>query len=189
MECDVKKSAFGEEGSVLIIALLIMVLLTVVGLSVTRTTDTDIQIAKNDQFHKTAFLNADSGVYTAPKFISTSIDDGACPPEANPPFRYLVSSNAFYRQLMGYDAYDGGTRDLELNFTNLPISVDVNRTGQQTIAGGGVEFASGAEGIGVGSAGGVAIFFDMDSLGQGPNASVSNVGAVYRKVVGVVGGL
>jgi hypothetical protein len=186
---DNKRYLPGEEGSVLIIALLIMVLLTVVGLSVTATTDTDIQIAKNDQFHKTAFLNADSGVYTTPKFISTSIDDGACPPETTPPFRYLVSSDSFYRQVMGFDAWDGGTRDLQLTFTSYPVDVDVNRTGQQSIAGGGVEFASGAEGIGVGSAGGVAIFFDVDSLGNGPKSSQSNVGAMYRKVVGVAGGL
>jgi hypothetical protein len=182
-----KRPALGQDGSVLIIALLIMVLLTVVGLSVTRTTDTDIQIAKNDQFHKTAFFNADSGIYTTPKLISLCVDNAAEQTVAN--ITYKVSANAFYRQVMGFDAYDGGTRDLEFSLAGFAVNVDVNRTGQQNLAGGGVEFASGAEGVGVGSGGGVAIFYDMDSLGNGPSNSESNVGAVYRKVVGVGGGL
>jgi hypothetical protein len=67
--------------------------------------------------------------------------------------------------------------------------VDVNRTGTKNLPGGGTEFASGAEGIGVGSAGGVAIFYDVDSFGSGPNSSLSRITAVYRKVVGVAGGI
>lgn len=183
---DAKQTKVGEEGSVLIIALLIMVLLTVVGLSVTRTTDIDIQIAKNDQFHKTAFFNADSGVYTTPKLISLCMDNGAEQSLTN--INYLGTAGTFYREIMGYDAHDASS-DIGFSLGGFGVSVDVNRTGQQNLAGGGVEFASGAEGVGVGSAGGIAIFFDMDSFGNGPDASLSNVGALYRKVVGVGGGL
>ena len=76
-----------------------------------------------------------------------------------------------------------------LRSADFSIDVDVNRTRVQHLAGGGVEFASGAEGIGVGSAGGVAIFYALDSLGNGPASSVSDIGGVYRKVIGVPGGL
>jgi hypothetical protein len=185
MEHD-KRPAHGEDGSVLIVALLIMVLLTVVGLSVTRTTDIDIQIAKNDQFHKTAFFNADSGVYTTPKLISLCMDNSAEQNVAN--ISYLGTAGTFYREIMGYDVHDAAS-DIQFSLGVFAVNVDVNRTGQQNLAGGGVEFASGAEGVGVGSGGGVAIFYDMDSLGNGPSNSESNVGAVYRKVVGVGGGL
>jgi hypothetical protein len=68
-------------------------------------------------------------------------------------------------------------------------TVDVNRTHTQNLPGGGTEFASGAEGIGVGSAGGVAIFYDIDSFGTGPDSAQSRITAVYRKVVGVAGGM
>jgi len=185
---NLKTAVNSEDGSVLIIALLIMVLLTVVGLSVTRTTDTDIQIAKNDQFHKTAFFNADSGVYTTPKLISLCMDNGAEQTVTN--ITYLGTAGTFYQEIMGYVGHDTAS-DLGFSLGGLVpnVKVDVNRTGQQNIAGGGVEFASGAEGVGVGSAGGVAIFYDLDSLGNGPNASLSEVEAAYRKVVGVGGGL
>ena len=182
----VKRPVVGQDGSVLIIALLIMVLLTVVGLSVTRTTDIDIQIAKNDQFHKTAFFNADSGVYTTPKLISLCMDNGAEQSVTN--ITYLGTAGTFYREIMGYNPHDTAS-DIQFSLGGFAVNVDVNRTGQQNLAGGGVEFASGAEGVGVGSAGGVAIFYDMDSLGNGPNASLSEVVAAYRKVVGVGGGL
>ena len=181
-----KRPLVEQNGSVLIIALLIMVLLTVVGLSVTRTTDIDIEIAKNDQYHKTAFFNADSGVYTTPKLISLCMENGA---EQNVPnISYVGSPGTFYREIMGYDAHDAAS-DLRFSLGGFAVNVDVNRTGQQNLAGGGVEFASGAEGVGVGSGGGVAVFFDLDSLGNGPNGSLSDVEATYRKVIGVVGGL
>ena len=69
------------------------------------------------------------------------------------------------------------------------VDTDIERAGQQTLAGGGAEFASGAEGIGVGSTGGVALLFAVDSFGDGPRSSHSNIEADYRKVVGTPGGL
>lgn len=49
-----------EQGSVLVIALTILVLLTLMGISVTRTSDIDIQIAKNEQEFVKEFYVADS---------------------------------------------------------------------------------------------------------------------------------
>jgi len=50
----------GEQGSVLIIALIILVLLTLIGISATTTSDIDIQIAKNEQEYVKEFYVADS---------------------------------------------------------------------------------------------------------------------------------
>ncbi|MFH1092352.1 MAG: hypothetical protein V1742_12365, partial [Pseudomonadota bacterium] len=83
--------------------------------------------------------------------------------------------------------YDNGTLDIQFTLGSNNVNVDVNRTGQQTLVGGGAEFASGAEGIGGGAS--VAVYFAMDSTGSGPYNASSNVSANYRKVVGVPGGL
>ena len=187
--------AKNEEGSVLVVALLILVLLTIIGISATTTTNIELQIAGNEKFHKIAFYHADSGVYTIPKIISTCIDSGS---EINigsgttePDISYSTgsSSTLFYGQVMGYDTYDGGTKDIEFTLSGFDVVVDVRRDRVETLAGGGAEFAAGAEGIGAGSGGGVAIYYEMDSFGDGPANSISNVSAVYRKVVGVPGGL
>jgi hypothetical protein len=175
-----------ERGSVLVIALLMLVFLTLIGISATTTTQIEIQIARNEAFHKEAFFNADSGVYATPKIIRRTMDDGVQPAYAG--VNYLDAAGIFYREVMGYNTNDT-TKDIRLAIGGFNVDVDVQRVRQQIVAGGGAEFAAGAEGIGVGATGGVAIIYAMDSLGAGPVSSQSNVLGEYRYLPGVAGGL
>ena len=181
-----------EDGFVLIVALFVLILLTIMGISATNTSIIDIQISQNDKAYKIAFYNADGGVYPTVKLISQSINAGAAISGTDlGTINYLArpagDTTDFFSQVMGYDAYDAGTLDIQFALGNNNVNVDVNRTGQKTLVGGAAEFASGAEGIGGGSS--VAAFFAVDSFGSGPYNANSNVGANYRKVVGVPGGL
>lgn len=181
-----------EDGFVLIVALFVLILLTIIGISATSTTTIDLQISQNDKASKIAFYNADGGVYPTVKLISQSINAGAAiSGGALGTISYLTrpsgDTTSFFNQVMGYDAYDAGTLDIQFNLGIYSVNVDVNRTGQKTLVGGGAEFASGAEGIGGGTS--VAAYFAVDSFGSGPTGANSNVGANYRKVVGVPGGL
>jgi len=55
-----------EDGSVLVIALIILVLLTLLGISATTTSQIEIQIAENERSHKIAFYAAEAaGAYVA----------------------------------------------------------------------------------------------------------------------------
>ena len=175
-----------QEGSALIIALLIMVMLTIMGLAVTSTTEIDVQISKNDQFHKRAFYNADSGIYATPKVITECLTEGSEVTISG--VTYLGSGGSFFEEIMGFDPHDAD-KDLRFVLSGFNVDVDVNRTGQYNLVGGGVEFGSGAEGIGVGSAGGVAILYEMDSTGNGPAGSQAAIVAHYRKIIGMPGGL
>jgi hypothetical protein len=187
-----------EEGSIAIIAaLLILAVLTLLGVTATNTTTVELAIAANHQFHKIAFYNADSGLYGTPKIISRVVNTSAPVPLGGATavgMSYLAptDSTIFYRQVMGYQGYDGGTEDISLIPGGIDTRVDVRRDRAVNIAGGSAEFASGAEGVGAGVAGGVAVFFELRSNAQGPPAyspSISILGAEYRKVVGVAGGL
>lgn len=175
-----------EEGSLMVVALLILVILTLIGMTATTTTQMEVRIAGNQQSHRIAFNHADSGIYTTPKLISSAFDLGIEPSSSE--ITYLGSSGTFYREVMGYDLHDSD-RDIRFSLSQMEVEVDVNRLGQEILPGGGAEFASGAEGVGVGSAGGVAIVFNIDSLGDGPASCISNLEAVYRKIVGTPGGL
>ncbi|UCG66627.1 MAG: pilus assembly PilX N-terminal domain-containing protein [Deltaproteobacteria bacterium] len=175
-----------EEGSILVIGLIMLAFLTILGIAATRTSQIEIQVAGNDEYHKIAFYSSDSGIYTTPKLISAAIDNGTV--QNVDSGSYTPNDGSFYREVLGFDAWDSAT-DIQFIMGDFDANVDVNRTGQQSLPGGGTEFASGAEGIGVGSAGGVAIFYDVDSFGTGPNSAQSRITAVYRKVVGVAGGL
>lgn len=178
-----------QRGSVMVVALIILALLTIIGISATTTSEIDIQIAGNMKAYEIAFHHADSGVYSTPKVISACLDTGTQPdlPSATY-FESVSGTSEFYREVMGYKEYDTD-RDIGFTLSGYPVKVDVKRTGQKNLAGGGVEFASGAEGAGAGSSGGVAVFYALDSLGEGPNSARSNVVAQYRKVLGVSGGL
>jgi Tfp pilus assembly protein PilX len=175
-----------SEGSITVVALLILVVLTIIGVGATTTAEIELQIAGNQRFNLIAFENADSGVYVTPKLISACIeynDD-----QSFTDVTYLGSPGTFYREIMGFDPHDSDS-DVRFVVTGSNVDVDVNRLGVQYITGGSIEFGSGSEGVGVGSPGGIAIFYDIDSFGEGPGSSQANVAGIYRKLVGVPGGL
>jgi hypothetical protein len=197
-----------EDGSVLIIAVLFMIVLTLIGTAAMNTGTIEVQIAANEKSHKIAFQNADSGIYTTPKFISACIDAGSeNVPLATAPGIFLrplgnptgwvgmgaTTDGTFYRKMMGYSPYspldppDTAT-DLRMEIDSNPVEVDVRWLRSETLEGGGAEYATGAEGLG-GSGGSSSVIYSENSFGQGPADSASNVGAIYRKVIGVPGGL
>jgi hypothetical protein len=177
-----------QEGSALAIALLILVFLTILGLSGTTISTIEVQIAANDKFQRIAFYRADSGIYSTPKFIRETMEEGSNP--TNSSITYLqAGTDLFYRQIMGFDTYDSGASDFAYVLSGTTIQVDVRRTRVEQIAGGGAEFGAGAEGVGGGTVGGVAIYYTIDSLGFGPASAISNLEGEYRLVPGVAGGL
>jgi hypothetical protein len=50
-----------DEGSVIVAAMLILVLLTIIGIAATSTSRTELNITSNTQLHKMAFFTAESG--------------------------------------------------------------------------------------------------------------------------------
>ena len=66
-----KEIITNEEGSVLIVALVILVLITIMGLTVTRNADIDIQIAKNEREYVQEFYTADSAWREAIQWLDT----------------------------------------------------------------------------------------------------------------------
>ena len=51
-----------EQGSVLVLAMVMLVVLTIIGIAATRTSTTELRIAGNERFYKEAFYRADSGI-------------------------------------------------------------------------------------------------------------------------------
>ncbi len=186
-----------DSGSVtIIIAILMLVILTLVGLSAMDTTTVELQIASNDQRSRIAFYNADSGAYGVPKIISRIINTSDPVGIANEAdsiatgaaWDATTDQDIFFDQVMGYAVYDDQV-DISMNQGGFDTQVDVERLRTIQLAGGGAEFASGVEGIGVGSTGGVAVLYELDSRGQSSRGANANVVADYRKVVGIAGGL
>jgi hypothetical protein len=71
----------------------------------------------------------------------------------------------------------------------VQLLIKIDRLQSLNMAGGGVEFAAGYEGVGLGGGGGVAVLYDVDAVGiYGLRGAGSRVSLGYRYVPGVAGG-
>ena len=62
-----------ETGAITVIVIMVLTLLTIVGLATINTTTTEVQIAANEQFHKTAFYAAEGGAASGIEIVEQSI--------------------------------------------------------------------------------------------------------------------
>ena len=199
-----------EDGFILIVTMLILVVLTILCIGALDNSTFEMRIAGNDRQSRVAFNLADGGVYTSGKLISETITLIADPNylanglvffnlPAPAGTNLAVSPNAadiFHSRVYGFtpvrDVVADGPYDYLLNVPNNPGATVYGRIASrsaETIAGGGAEFASGAAGVGTGSAGGVAITYDIDIDSYTARNASSKLGVRYRKVLGASGGL
>ena len=68
-----KKITGNETGSALVIAMLVLMLLTIIGIAATRTTDTELQISTNEKWHSIIFYGADGGSETGIELLEQNI--------------------------------------------------------------------------------------------------------------------
>ncbi len=97
------KAAFyiqeNEDGSALVISLIMLVLLTLIGISASTTSEIELKISGNDKLHKMAFYTAESGWQMGANYLdsqyppitsSSSVTDIWMP--SNPTLKYSYST-------------------------------------------------------------------------------------------------
>ena len=104
------------------------------------------------------------------------------------------AANVFHSRVVGLTAPRNITADGPYDFMINPnnqgnIYGRITTRDASVMAGGGAEFASGAAGVGTGSAGGVAVTFDIDIDSFAARNTRAEVEVRYRKVLGASGGL
>ena len=187
-------SAMREEGFVLVAVLMILVMVSIIGISSIRTALTEQRIARNEMHFKETFYHADSGPYTVAKLVSRVIDEQTEQAAADFGFTYIHPKikdekelqNRVYRQIMGFDSYDGGGI-YDVSFGNTRVDIKRNRT--VNAPGSSVEFAGGDKGVGTGSKGGIHIYYSLDSTGLSEQSEKVKIIGEYRKVPDIAGGL
>lgn len=193
-----------DRGVVLIFALVLMLVLTIIGSSATMTSQVDLKISGNTKVIRTSFYVADGGIMLSPKVISRIITDRALPTALQTPLiayddyakagedPLLLKKIMAFAMDSAYQDADEITADITVDQATLgSMAVDLTRVATRYLSGGGVEFASGTEGVGVGGAASAAIIYRLDSrgtVGTAPKSTSSNIVALYRKVAGVAGG-
>jgi hypothetical protein len=169
------------------------------------TSQIDLKLSGNTKVIRTSFYVADGGIMLSPKVISRIITDRELPtPEQTPLITYdawekvVGEDPVLLKKIMGfpmdsdYQNADENTADITVDQGTLgSMAVDFTRVGTRYLSGGGVEFAAGTEGVGVGGAASAAILYHLASrgtVGTAPKTTTSEIVARYRKVAGVAGG-
>ena len=193
-----------DRGVVLVFALVLMLVLTIIGSSATMTSQIDLKISGTTKVIRTSFYVADGGIMLSPKVISRIITDRALPSDTETPliayddYAAVGDDPVLLKKIMGfamdsaYQSADDSTTDISMDQGTLGnMAIDVTRTATHYLSGGGVEFAAGTEGVGVGGAASAAIIYSLASkgtVGTSPKTTESDIVAQYRKVAGVAGG-
>ncbi len=131
-----------EEGSITVVALIILVVLTFMGLSISRTTTTDIQIAGNELFRKQDFYLAEGGVHReaqevgsgnyevadifASSVIATQSSAGLPGPAhqlAGKTYDFTLSYVGYFMPPKGYSATDFSRFDYDIDVSQNGVSV------------------------------------------------------------------
>jgi hypothetical protein len=140
----------------------------------------------------------------SPKVIGRIITYRALPSASETPliayddYAQVGEDPVLLKKIMGfamdndYQTNDANTTDISMDQGTLGnMDINLTRAATQYLSGGGVEFAAGTEGVGVGGAASAAIIYNLASrgtVGTSPKTTESNIAAQYRKVAGVAGG-
>jgi len=186
-----------EKGSLMVIAIIILMLLTLIGIAITTTASLEMQIAANDRLHKTAFYQADGGIEIGAELLEQNL-----------------GCTSGFTATIGTDQTNVGSvrvSDLTLwenTDTDATVPSDASRhfyfpqdySGSQPhtnlTVGGNTQFStgnaiqmvSGYEGKGKGAGGGGAyIIYNMYSQHMGLAGSQSVILVRWRHVIGQEG--
>jgi hypothetical protein len=187
-----------ENGSITVLALIILALLTLLGISATMTSSIEVQIAGNDDRHKMALYEADGGTEVGFEILEQNI---ACPggfSTFNEGVGYLdidtdvrVYTKDFWLQESEptSDYPSDSERDIRIYNTDTGPRTNLSIFGAtQLSTGSAIQMSAGYEGKGKGAgAGGAYIVYRVYSRHMGIGNSQAEIMSQWRHLVGQEG--
>ncbi len=179
-----------EDGSMIVITLLLLAVLSIVGISAVNTSIIDREIVSNNVRYQGSFFAAESGAEIGIELMEQSNetkDDTTIPTDSSVSFN-ITSSNLYMNDSGGTAAdtpsstnYDANYLGLGSNQVYLKVYKDSVRSRTGT---GSLEMVSGYDGKGKGSAGGgVANYYNIRTHAEVPNWSSSKVHLMWRHML------
>jgi hypothetical protein len=184
-----------EKGSVLVISLILLMMLTLIGIAITTTASLELQISGNEKLSQIAFYKADGGTEVGYELLEQNL--GCANGFANATItgdnsaQSVQIANSTFWQDTSANVPTVATRDFFFPSTN-PATVprtDFTVGGNtQMSTGSAIQMVSGYEGKGkAAGAGGAFIMYDMYSQHLGVNSSQSIILVQWRHVIGQEG--
>ena len=176
-----KRLVGNEEGTVLIIALLMLVLLTVIGISASTISNIELQVAGNEKFYKIALYAADGGTEAGAELLEKNIEARAFPsqPYTIPNSTVTVYDMDFWSQV-NPPAANTASVGLPVGQVGLRVWGDTHLS-----SGGAIQLIAGYEGKGKGAGGsGAYMVHNIQSLATNIMAgSGATVQVLWRHMI------
>ena len=150
-----------EKGSALVLALLILVLLTLMGISATNTSTVEIQMAGGEKFYEMAFYSAESGWQRGLNWLDNQF------PGVTQNLAWDNETNTFIQVLGDYEEIEADGIPLA-NDNNTEYRVKVQFVGTAPVAGYGTSYRR--------------FNYRVNSVGIGPGNARSEVEVTAGKV-------
>lgn len=183
-----------EKGSILFISMFILMLVTIIGIAATTTTDIEVNIGGNEKRQKQAFYAAEGGAETAIELVEQNIeeagfDEAGTDGEGQP---YFEVGNVrgplldFYRNdPPNADSLGSPEAFFPKGYTGNEPHTNINVGGMVGIGtGGAIQAAAGYEGKGKSSAGGGSFrLYDIYSEHKGERNSEARIRVQWKHVM------
>ncbi len=174
----IQQTASNETGAALIGVLLLLMLLTVIGLSATTTSTVEQQIAANDKQHRIAMYHTDAGLMAVTKMVNQVVFERTLTASDN--IVFTPDLDTVYDQIKYPDSYDYGASDLQYTLGDTTVTMDVHRWATRSEEGGAsLEFITGSQSSATGGGGGGVMYYRFTADGQGQQNTRSQLSANY----------
>lgn len=188
-----------EDGFLLVITMLILVVLTLIGISATNLSRIELQIAGNDRLHKETFYQADGGTEVGSHLLEENI---SCPAGFSGSLPKTIDSTHILSDLKfwsnetepgaPYPDDAAGKRHIRYNADFNVVANDalphtnIHFFGNSSLStGNAIQMLAGYEGVGYGAAtGGGQLVTNVDSQHRGVGNSMSIIRINWRHIIG-----
>ncbi len=165
-----------DKGYVLVTSLLMLLVLTVIGISAIGTSTVENMLSGNIRLRELNKYSADAGAE-----ISAAIIERVVREQDTKGFADIINDAGLTTELRS-NSFDNDTEDVAFTTSHQNVSVDIDKMYAKWMGGTAIEFAAGVEGIGKSAGSGFYTFFRVNSLSTGQLNSEAEVGAIYRYV-------
>ncbi len=177
-----------ENGYILVTVLLLLLVLTIVGMSAIGTSSLENMLSGNIRIKERNIAKAEGGAD-----ISTAVIERTVRTQDTKNFATIIKDPNLPTELRSSPFDPDDTDDTNIPDTDLAIDihpgnagddvlVDIDKMYTKWIGGTAIEFASGYEGVGKSGGRGFYTFYRINSTGNDLASSSSCVGCIYRYV-------
>ncbi len=173
-----------NNGYILVTVLLLLLVLTVIGMSAIGTSNVENMLSGNIRLRERNLSRADAGTEISTAVIERTVREQDIQGFANIINPTFAATNPDYLPTeLRSSPFDSDTQDVAFTVDAQTVGVDIDKMYTKWIGGTAIEFASGYEGLGKSGGSGFYAFYRINSTSTNILVSAeAQVGAIYRYV-------